>query len=174
MDKNQKFLYFAVHDNDFSIIHIGLAANPLNALAAVRAETGVQINFIGLVKATPGHRHDFAILLHESRISEFAFGLSDTLREFVNGLPSISQYICDEPIPTLITAPDYIIGLYLEGYTMDEIGILHGTSKQNISVYIGRHILNRKQIRKRNPMPIAEALNKLATERPLLATSGDR
>lgn len=130
----------------------------------------------GIAIGSYAHERDLHLFLREQRLKGEWFNFTPEVRDFIARLPSLADYIGGKDVPNMQhPSPEYFFRLYQVGYTMDEIALFFGRSKQNVYDRI-KALTDDRWPRDREPVstPIAESYADILREHPILSLAGDR
>lgn len=173
-DMKSRFIYFVCRKGDETMVKIGSTTDPLKRFSTLQTSSPELLEMIGLVVGSHAHERDIGLFLRDHKVRGEWFTVTPELKEFVDSLPSLGDYIASNTAPHMFhPAPEYMFRLYQIGYTMEEIASFFGRTRQNVHDRV-RHLSDDRHPKFRDTIetPIADSYNQIVEQHPVLALAG--
>lgn len=171
-----RFIYFMCRQGEDTVGKIGSTTDPLKRFSGLQTGSTETLDMRGLAVGSYAHERDLHLYLREQQIRGEWFNFTPEILEFIARLPSLTDYIGGRDIPNMQhPSPEYFFRLYQIGYTMEEIALFFGRSRQNVYDRIKALSDDRwPKDRETVATPIAESYAEIVREHPVLSLAGDR
>lgn len=131
VDLRDKFVYF-VEEPAIGYIKVGSAANPIVRFSALQVGCPVPLRMIGITLGSSRHEKDIKLYLRDKCIRGEWYEPTDELREFLDHLPSLTDFLETRTAPRMGEPPDLMVRLHALGYSYTQIGDFFGCTRQNV------------------------------------------